>query len=124
MSRFKNLKKIDAIVKTALYVNKIGFETFKQEILRDPVLALRCLPYIGGVTGYHLAKNLGADVAKPDRHLVKCAARFGFDNVQELCAVLADATGDPVSVVDLVIWRFLEQRQPVDSLELLEIIPA
>jgi len=111
MSCFNNVRKIDAIINTASYVHRIGFDAFRQQIIQNPVATLRCLPYIGDITGYHLAKNLGADVAKPDRHLTRWAASCGFDNVQVLCSILAEATGDPVRVVDLVIWRFLEQRQ-------------
>jgi len=115
MSCFKNIRKIDAIVKTAFLVHEVGFETFRDQIIHDPVSALRRLPYIGDVTGFHLAKNLGAEVAKPDRHLVRCAVSFGFEDVQVLCSMLAAETGDSVSVVDLVLWRYLEQQQAVDS---------
>jgi hypothetical protein len=42
---------------------------------------LETLPWIGPITKYHLARNLGLDVAKPDRHLVRLANRFGFKDV-------------------------------------------
>jgi hypothetical protein len=66
------------------------------------------LPWIGPVTRYHLAKNLGVDCAKPDRHLVRLAAESG-ETVDELCRRLATATGDRVATVDLVLWRAAEQ---------------
>lgn len=68
----------------------------------DKVEHLRTLPWIGRVTCWHLAKNVGLDVAKPDRHLVRIA---GSEGVAELCQRLAAVTGDRVATVDLVIWR-------------------
>lgn len=62
------------------------------------------LPWIGAITKYHLAKNLGADVAKPDRWLVRLAAAE-VTTVDELCRRLAAETGDRVATVDVVLWR-------------------
>jgi hypothetical protein len=62
------------------------------------------LPWVGPTTKWHLAKNLGADVAKPDRWLIRVAAAAGVE-VVELCARLAAESGDRVATVDLVIWR-------------------
>lgn len=68
----------------------------------DKLAYLRSLPWIGPITCWHLAKNFGHDVAKPDRHLVRIAGAEGVDG---LCSRLAGATGDRVATVDLVIWR-------------------
>ena len=62
------------------------------------------LPWIGPITKYHLAKNYGMNVAKPDRHLVRIAAKYGL-SVDQLCERLRDLTGDKVSMVDMVLWR-------------------
>lgn len=62
------------------------------------------LPYIGEITRYHLAKNFGVDVAKPDRHLVRIAAHFG-ETTHSLCARLARESGDRINTVDVVLWR-------------------
>ena len=43
------------------------------------------LPYIGGITKYHLAKNLGVDTAKPDVWLERVAAKSN-ESVQEMCS--------------------------------------
>jgi hypothetical protein len=111
LAAFKNERKIDAIIGTAVYVNSVGFQSYRKEVLQDPISTLRRLPYIGGITAYHLAKNLGADVAKPDRHLVRLAASQGFCDVQTLCSSIARETGDPLRVVDVVLWRFLVQGE-------------
>jgi len=66
---------------------------------------LETLPWIGPVTKYHLARNLGLDVAKPDRHLTRLADHFGFRDVQEMCQNVSLSTGDRVGVVDVVLWR-------------------
>jgi len=65
---------------------------------------LEKIPYIGKITKYHLAKNLGMDVCKPDRHLVRIAEKL--ETIPEkLCQKLSDATGDRIATVDYVIWR-------------------
>lgn len=61
--------------------------------------------YMGPTIRYHMAKNLGIQVAKPDRHLVRLATAFGYSDVQTLCRDISQATGDKISVVDLVLWR-------------------
>jgi hypothetical protein len=66
------------------------------------------LPHIGGITKFHLAKNLGVDCAKPDRWLVR-VAQCGGETVDALCQRLAHASGDRVATVDYVIWRSCEQ---------------
>lgn len=62
------------------------------------------LRWIGEITKWHLAKNLGVDCCKPDRHLVRIAGISGEAPIQ-LCARISAATGDRVAMVDLVIWR-------------------
>lgn len=81
------------------------FDTFKvQPTVLDKLAYLRSLPWIGDITKYHLAKNLGVDCAKPDRHLVRIAERYGTET-HALCAHLARLSGDRVATVDVVLWR-------------------
>jgi hypothetical protein len=68
----------------------------------DKVTWCETLPWIGGITKWHLAKNYGHDCAKPDRHLVRIA---GTEGPHALCARLAAASGDRIATVDVVIWR-------------------
>jgi hypothetical protein len=70
----------------------------------DRLAFCRTLPWIGGITCYHLAKNFGADVAKPDVHLQRLADREGV-TAQALCERLARDTGYRVATVDTVLWR-------------------
>lgn len=62
------------------------------------------LPWIGGITKYHVAKNFGAQLAKPDVHLQRLADREGT-TAQALCERLAGETGLCVAAVDTVLWR-------------------
>lgn len=71
----------------------------------DKIEYLQEIPYIGTITKYHLAKNLGHDCVKPDRHLVRIAKNYGFSDCNALCSYLSSETGDKVSVIDIVLWR-------------------
>lgn len=104
---FANRLKLRGILSTARYINNIGFEEFKQAVLADPINRLQVLPFIGPVTSWHLAKNLGLDVAKPDRHLVRVSERLGFRSADDLCRELAATTGEQAKVVDLIVWRYI-----------------
>jgi hypothetical protein len=70
----------------------------------DKVEFCASLPWIGGITKYHLAKNFGADVAKPDVHLQRLADLEGV-TAQKLCARLSRETGHRIATVDVVLWR-------------------
>ncbi|TIR86905.1 MAG: hypothetical protein E5X04_00440, partial [Mesorhizobium sp.] len=70
----------------------------------DKVEFCASLPWIGNITKYHLAKNFGADVAKPDVHLQRLADREGC-TAQALCERLAKLTGYRAATVDVVLWR-------------------
>ena len=103
---FGHRGKVRAIADIADQVARSGFDLLKQDIFDDPISTLRRLPYVGPVTVWHLAKNIGCDVAKPDRHLVRVASEFGFDCVHTFCGEISEATGERVGVVDIVIWRY------------------
>ncbi len=99
--------KMQAIVEIARLV-----QTDLEGILRDAQdpLKLRRLPFIGPITCYHLAKDLGVDTIKPDVHLKRAAAAVGMDPFQ-LCQNIKDAIGDRLVVVDAVLWRYGEQMK-------------
>lgn len=103
---FGHLGKINSIIEIARLVDDEGFDVFKQKIGTEGVLFLQSLPYIGPTTCYHLAKNLGLDVVKPDRHLLRISALMGYADPVELCRTISSAVGDRASVVDIVVWRY------------------
>ena len=65
---------------------------------------LERLPWIGPITKYHLAKNIGVDCVKPDRHLVRIAEAHGT-TPEDICDELAHLSGHRLGTVDLVLWR-------------------
>jgi hypothetical protein len=103
---FRHERKIEAIAQSAQIVFSKGFEVLRDEIACDPIGTLRQFPYIGPATSYHMAKNIGLPFVKPDRHLRRLAALSGYERPSDLCSAIADYIGDPVSVVDIVLWRF------------------
>lgn len=69
------------------------------------------IPFVGAITKYQLAKNVGFDVCKPDIWLARLAGlpektpvKRLFPACQALCAGLAAATGDRIATVDSVLW--------------------
>src|SRR3546814_11244849 len=52
----------------------------------DKIQYFRSIPWIGDITCYHLAKHFGAQVAKPDVHLVRVADRHAT-NSHDLCEI-------------------------------------
>ncbi len=112
LRHFNHTGKIDAILSVASRVNQDGFHNVLSKIVEDGVRFLQQFCFIGPVTSYHLAKNIGFPLAKPDRHLSRLSNNLGYNNVQQLCADIANATDEPIAVVDLVLWRYstLNQR--------------
>jgi endonuclease III len=106
MTIFGNERKIDSIIKIAEIVYQKGFDEVRNSIEFDGVKFIQLLPYMGPATSYHLAKNLGLSVVKPDRHLLRVARRTGYRSPEDLCQAIAKIVGDKVSVIDLVIWRY------------------
>lgn len=106
-----NRAKLDAIVTFAKNICDAGFARYREWLTCKPLEHLLRCPFLGPVTARHLLKNLGFHVAKPDRHLVRLAGKLGYRSVDKLCTEISKATGDPVSVVDLVLWRHCVQFQ-------------
>lgn len=75
----------------------------------DKITYLESLPWIGSITKYHLARNLGLNVCKPDRHLVRIANKYKTEP-HILCDELSSSSGDLVGVVDFVLWSCGNQR--------------
>jgi hypothetical protein len=72
----------------------------------DPIEYLQTLPWIGPITKYHLARNIGFDCVKPDRHLVKLANHFGFDSPLSMCKMIQHYfTTERLGTIDVILWR-------------------
>jgi len=103
---FNHPTKVRAIVRIASDVVRQGADAFVRGIETHGPTFLLQLPHIGPVTCFHLAKNLGCAVAKPDRHLERLACALGFAGARDLCSVIANALDEPIQVVDVVLWRY------------------
>lgn len=106
LSYFNHKPKIDAIISIAKRISDEGFLTVLSGIKSYGIEYLKQFPFLGPVTSIHLAKNIGLEVAKPDRHLKRLASKIGYDSVQKLCEEISLITEDPVPVIDIVLWRF------------------
>lgn len=111
MARFGNSAKLEAISAAASYISERGFSAVKDDILANPEVELQKFNFIGPITFLHLAKNLGFDVAKPDRHLVRVSHALGFRDATHFCREIAEAVGEQVKVVDLIIWRYVADNR-------------
>ena len=91
-----------AAIDTIWHQRATLFEGYCRE--NDKVDILSEMPWIGPVTRHHLAKNLGADTAKPDVHLERLARR-DKTTTQTLCRRLARQTGYRAATIDSILWR-------------------
>jgi hypothetical protein len=104
---FRHEGKIRAIASAAGTLSAApSFEDLKGKILRDPIRELQSFAYIGPITAFHIAKNMGVAVAKPDRHLARLAQSSGFESVEDFCGSIARFLGEDIRRVDSVLWRF------------------
>ncbi|MEY8850034.1 hypothetical protein AB9K26_14535 [Psychroserpens sp. XS_ASV72] len=103
---FNNEKKLNAIIEIAEQINRLGFESIINSIKEEEVDYIKKFPFMGPATAFHFAKNIGLDVAKPDRHLIRIADVLGYQCPQKLCYDISGITDEKLSVVDLVLWRF------------------
>jgi hypothetical protein len=105
LALYRHMGKIDAILEIAAAVSRDGFGAVRSSIMSAGPDYLRQFAYLGPATSLHLAKNIGVDVVKPDRHLLRIAALFGYAPA-DMCRSISAAVGDKVSVVDTVFWRY------------------
>lgn len=98
------IKAIHTIAKTIDKNSRIfSWEIYKNTELNE-VDKLQKLPYIGKITKYHLARNIGIlEVVKPDLHLVRLAEYWGYSDCIEMCKDIRP-NGMPLGIVDLILW--------------------
>ncbi len=106
LKTFNYPKKVQSIIDCISIIENKGYDNFKNEIKEKGVDVLEELPFIGKITKYHLAKNIGFNCSKPDRHLQRISDHLNFDCVHDMCSIISKTTFEKESVVDLVLWRF------------------
>lgn len=102
-----NVPKARAVHSTARLlrdgIRRAGWDEFKDESLSSPE-KLQKLPFIGPITRFHLARNIGIlECVKPDLHLVRMAEHWGFKDCVEMCEAVRPE-GMPLGIVDLALW--------------------
>ena len=103
LSVIGHLGKRDAIA-TALDNYEEWFTALQKS--EDPVEYLETLPWIGPTTKHHLARNIGIDTVKPDRHLVRLAEQFGFSSPMAMCQEIQKHEPEKLGVIDVILWRY------------------
>ena len=76
---FGHEAKINAIVSLASRIAIEGIDSVKTSVEHYGVGYLQSFDFIGPATSHHLAKNLGLNVPKPDRHLCRVAEVTGLE---------------------------------------------
>lgn len=110
LAAFSHPGKVNAIATNCEMLADEGIDSWKHSLLAHGPTWLMRLRYVGPITCWHLAKNVGLDVVKPDRHLMRMARASGARDPLVLCRLLASMTGDRLAVVDLVLWRYATLR--------------
>ena len=108
----KHEGKRKAILDFALYGIEKRFEELKSA--ENKIEYLKTLPWIGDITKYHLARNIGIDCVKPDRHLQRLSSYYGFESPYKMCIYIRDEVDkiypslEPtkLGLIDLVLWRW------------------
>jgi hypothetical protein len=121
MRALGNRQKLRAVITTSEKILERGFFGIRSEIYADPLEYLQEFPFIGPATSCHLAKNLGFDVAKPDRHLVRLSNAIGCRDVNDLCQTISNEVGESISIVDIVLWRYSTLRDVPKITEILTL---
>lgn len=100
-----NRKKFESILTCRQLLKELGWENFVETFLED-VDTIKELPFIGNITKYHLGRNLGLDCVKPDIHLERLSAYYGFEGTESLCMHLALIHEERIGVVDYILWAY------------------
>ena len=72
----------------------------------DKIKYMETLQWIGPITKYHLARNIGIDTVKPDRHLMRLADRFGYKSPHDMCSELSGIVDEKIGIIDIILWRY------------------
>ena len=108
---FRNERKIDAIISTAVRLADSDWEEFKAELTGPSSLEfMETLGFVGPANSRFLARNLGLDYAKPDLWMLRVAGEFGYgespDAVFRMVDTIQGATGERPGVIDYILWEY------------------
>lgn len=107
-SKAKSIWSMAKIMQAEISTN--SWEKFRDNKLSKPEL-LQKLPYIGKITCFHLARNIGIlDSVKPDLHLVRMAKHWNFTDCNQMCIYLQEKHLEKsgkkleLGIIDLILW--------------------
>jgi hypothetical protein len=103
---FTHPRKIEAILQIASAVASEGFAGIRHQVQESGATYLQRFSFIGPATSLHLGKNLGLNVVKPDRHLVRISSALGYRSPHDMCQQLSTVLGEKACIIDVVFWRF------------------
>lgn len=103
-----NKRKVKSVIDMAFEcgakVRTMGWKTYRDAYFGTPE-KLQELPFIGPTTCFHLARNIGLlDFVKPDVHLKRLAAHWGFKDPVALCAAIKIKHDMPLGLIDLCLF--------------------
>ena len=101
-----NKSKWNAVYRTAVAMQMFDWDDFKETYL-DTIDSMMGLDFIGPKTKYHLARNLGFDVAKPDRWMCRLTEKLGWESVDSMCSYLSKKHDLKVKEIDLILWKYV-----------------
>jgi len=125
---FNNSKKVNAVIYTARLVEEQGWKTVEATIKNAVIKSknnnlypskqffvfIHQLPWMGATNSRYLAKNLGFDLAKDDRHLRRIAQQYGYapnpEGVQRLVEDISIHVKERISVIETVLWNACEKK--------------
>jgi len=135
---FKNKKKISATISNAIKIKSIikqygsfqsYIDSFNPTVSFENLLLLKeelqyRFDYLGGVTVYHFLMNIGLNVIKPDRVLVRIFKRLGLiENEKQFFKTIfqarkfATATGYSIRYIDIIFVTYGQQGESAICLE-------
>lgn len=128
----RNKSKIDACVHNAMIVSKLVdkygtvknyIESFHPNSSDDALYKLKRslesnFSYLGGVTSYHFLTDIGLNVLKPDRVILRIFYRLGLiDNEKDLIGAVkvgrafSEATNLPIRYIDIIFVSYGQLNQ-------------
>lgn len=103
---FNHKGKIGAIIYIAEYIHINSFDYVRSQIEKNGIFFIKTFPFMGEATSLHFAKNIGLEVVKPDRHLLRISSTLGFKNPYDLCKQISSTINEKASIIDIVMWRY------------------
>jgi len=91
----------------------------------EALIYFESYPFIGKVTRYHIARNVGFDVVKPDVHLVRISEYLGY-TPNALVQTISNLTGERRGFIDYILWQWLSWhgKKAYEIIRELEEAPA